>query len=198
MRKDDVWETTPDGAGGVWWSVFFSQMPCSFSYKITYKMDTRILSLYPLSSVTIFFFFVFSNLKIFHLKNQRKENHLWSSDFKLLRGNKSCKKNNNNKGHPGSSIHHSTVNRRVELRSSCLSGELWGASDSFTSDCGGHGEPVSCSSVALIVWGWTLGSRSLSKGYKTWKPAEAGEPGLATQGRTGRTAGFACGTTLHE
>lgn len=55
-------------------------------------MDTRILSLHPLSSVTIFFFFVFSNLKIFHLKNQRKENHLWSSDFKLLRGNKSCKK----------------------------------------------------------------------------------------------------------
>lgn len=54
-------------------------------------MDTRILSLHPLSSVTIFFF-VFSNLKIFHLKNQRKENHLWSSDFKLLRGNKSCKK----------------------------------------------------------------------------------------------------------
>lgn len=38
---------------------FFSQMPCSFSYKITYKMDTRILSLHPLSSVTIFFFCLF-------------------------------------------------------------------------------------------------------------------------------------------
>lgn len=84
---------------------------CSFSYKMTYKVDTRILSLLPLLSVTNFFFlFVFKNLKNFHLKIQRKDNHLWSSDFKLLRGNKS-KKKHNNKGHPGSSIHPSTVNR---------------------------------------------------------------------------------------